>query len=462
MTPIIVIAGIVGVVWAVVLLRHGDLIAACLAVLLVGSVFGHAFFHVSALTADRLLIVALVVAYGCYRRCGWADPKPWNKADAALVLFLGALTVSTFSHNWRLAGGQPFATLLFFFLLPATLYWVGRQAKLTEHSVLMLLGGLAVFAVYLALTAVAETRQAWSFVFPRYIVSSLHEEFFGRGRGPFLNPVGCGMFMCVGLFGAATWWPRLSRPHRAALLLMGAIILGGVYCTLTRSVWLGAALGMLLIVWLAGAKRWRLPMLVAALLVGTALIALKGDALNAFKRDKHVSLHDMSQSAKLRPILAAVAWKMFLDRPLLGCGFGQYKQVDIDYLRESVGDLPLEMARPYVQHNTFLALLTQTGLIGAGLWVVVLGLWTRSALLLCNSQAAPRWARQHALVFLAVLVAYVCNAMFHDVGLITMFNALLFLLAGVAQGLTPHIAPVRRATGANRIPRTPVAAASGA
>jgi O-antigen ligase len=461
MTPIIVIAGLVGLVWALVLFRYGDLVAGCLAVLLVGSVFGHAFFHVSVVTADRLLIAGLMVAYVVYRRFGWADPKPLDKADIALFLFFGVLTFSTLSHEWQLDGSQPLATLLFFFLMPAAVYWVGRQAKLTEHSVLMLCGGMSVFAIYLALTAFAETTQTWAFVFPKYITSPAEAEFLGRGRGPFLNPIGCGLYMSAGLFGVVQWWPRLGRIGRAGLLFVAGVILLGIYCTLTRSVWLGAGLGIVLMIGLAIDRRWRVPLAVALILAAGVVVAVKRDDLNAFKRDKHVSVHDMSRSASLRPVLAAVAWKMFLDRPFLGCGFGQYKEVDRDYLQETVGELSLQRARPYGQHNVFLALLTQTGLAGAGLWVVALGLWSRNAWLLWSNQQAPIWARQHALVMLAILVAYTCNGMFHDVGIITMVNALLFLVAGVGQGLAPHSDRARKPADTTLFQEARVVSATG-
>ncbi len=458
MTPLIAIAGIAGLVWAVVLFRFGDLIAGCLAVLLVGSVFGHAFFHISVITADRLLIAGLAVTYIIYRRHGLADPKPIEKADLAVMMFVGAIGISTILGNWKLNGAQPLATFLFFFLLPATLYWVGRQAKLTEQAVFMIFAVLGLFAVYLGATAFAETRQMWSVVFPKYIASSTgHAEFFGRGRGPFLNPIGCGLYLSVGLFGIVQWWPKFRLPGRFVIVVSSCVILLGVYCTLTRSVWLGAAIGLLMIVWLAIPKSWRMPMFVAVCLAGAGVVVIKGDTLNKFKRDKDVSVKDMAKSASLRPIIATVGWKMFLDYPLFGCGFGQYKEYDIEYLQMVVGDLDLEKAKPYVQHNVFLGILTQTGLFGFGPMILMLGFWTRNAWQLWTSKQAPMWARQYALLFLALLVAYVFNGMFHDVGIITMVNMLLFFIAGVSQGLAPHIhgaaQPARQQASDRRSPQ---------
>lgn len=462
MTAIVIIAAFVGVVWGAVLLRHGDLIGGCLAVLLAGSVFGHAFFHVSMITADRLLIAGLIAAYIIYRRFGLADPKPLDKADIALVAFSGALAVNTLAHNWRLNGAQPAATALFFYLLPVVVYWIAKQAKLEEKSLLTVFGFLSVFAVYLAATGFAETRQLWSVVFPKYIVSPDYAEFFGRARGPFLNPIGNGLYLSAGLFGVVMAWPRLNRLGRGAMIVAAALIFVGIYCTLTRSVWLGAGIGLLLIIGFSIPSSWRAPAFVLMLLAASPVIAMKWQKLNSFKRDANVSEHHMAQSAKLRPMLATVAWKMFEDYPLFGCGFGQYKQVDVNYLDDRSSGLPLDMVRPYVQHNVFLALLTETGAVGLGLWLMTLGLWVRNGWRLWASKRAPLWARQHGLLLLALIVAYTINGMFHDVGIITMVNMLLFFVAGVSQGLLPQTqhAPATRQHRSNE--RAPMAMPSGA
>jgi O-antigen ligase len=128
---------------------------------------------------------------------------------------------------------------------------------------------------------------------------------------------------------------------------------------------------------------------------------------------------------------------MFLDRPLFGCGFGQYFPESRPYLSDRSTDLPLEKARPYVQHNVFLALLTETGLLGAGLYVALLALWGRNAWRLWRWDEAPLAMRQCGLLFLALLAVYLSNAMFHDLAIIPMVNMLLFFLAGVMAGLAP-------------------------
>jgi len=412
-----------------------------LLVLVSGSCFGHSFYYLQAgpmpLTADRLLLVVLIVQYAIFRRRGLADPKPLNKTDLVLGAFLGVLLLSALAHDWHYSAMLPLSRLLFFYLMPVALYWIARQSAASERALVWMFGTLAAFGLYLCITAVAEEHQAWSWVFPRYIASSTYGEFFGRGRGPFLNPAGLGVFQGACLCAALTFWPRLQRPGKTILLLLLPIYAWGIYSTLTRSVWMGVALEVFVVGCLCVPRAWRPAVIGVAVLSSVAVVTIGWSHLVAFKRDRYVTVEEMEESANLRPIFATVAWHMFLDRPLLGCGFGQYFPESRPYLSDRSTDLPLEKARPYVQHNVFLALLTETGLLGTGLFVALLALWARNAWRLWRWDEAPLAMRQCGLLFLALLAVYLSNAMFHDLAIIPMVNMLLFFVAGVATGLAP-------------------------
>jgi len=200
----------------------------------------------------------------------------------------------------------------------------------------------------------------------------------------------------------------------------------------------------MVLVGLAVPAGWRRLILVGAVFAGMVLVATQWERLLSFKRDRALSAEEMAESARLRPILATVAWKMFLDRPLCGCGFGQYGDASKEYFADRSTDLPLEKARPFVQHNVLLALLTETGLVGMGLFVVLLTLWARDAWRVWRSPHAPAGVRQVALVFLAFAANYLVNGMFHDVAIIPMVNMVLFFLAGMTAGLARDAAPANR------------------
>lgn len=440
MEALILIAGLVGLTWGGVVLVRGGLVAGCLLVLLAGTCFGYPFFNLPTgaipLTADRFLWLVLLAQYVIWRRYGWADPKPLAAADYLLGALIGVLVLSTFTHDWQAAKYQPVSRLLFYYLMPLGLYWVARQAVWTERSQRAVVGFLAAIGLYLSLTAVAEAKQVSALTFPSYIASPEHREFFGRARGPMLNPAGLGIFLGVGFCALLMHWPRVNRFGQLMLIGLSAVFAAGVYCTYTRSCWMGALAALAVVGGLTLPRSWRAALLGSGLIVGSLVAVTQWESVLAFKRDKALSAQETADSAALRPILATVAWNMFLERPLLGCGFAHYYEEKNSYLSDRSGDLPLEKARTYIQHNVLLGLLTETGLAGMLLFTAVVVAWTRAAWRLWTSAEAPTWARQQGLFFLGSLAAWFPNAMFHDVSLIPMANMLFFFLAGATVGMS--------------------------
>jgi O-antigen ligase len=438
---IIAIAALIALIWGAVFFRKTGLLGGCLALLIVGCCLGPEFlsFPTSPIptTLDRLLWIALLGVFVLERYWGWIEKKPFGLADWLLIAFSGWMIFSTLTHDWQYENNQPLAMLLFFYLMPVGFYFVVRETPLSDKSVSVMFAVLGLLGFYLAVTSVAEVSKQWWLVFPKYIADPENGDFFGRGRGPMLNPIGAGLYQSVCLFAALMWWPRLGRRGRVVLVGVAAILLAGIGATATRSVWIGAAGGLMLIVLLSARKSWRLPILGGTLVLGVLLGATQWENLLAFKRDEHLSAQEAARSVELRPILARIAWSIFLDRPIAGCGFGQYPQVHGDYLADRSTDLPLERARAYIQHNVFLSLLTETGLIGMSLWIALLAIWSRDAWRAWRRLDAPPGRRQIGLVFLAMILAYVCNGMFHEVSRIPVVNMLLLFMAGLVVGL-PH------------------------
>jgi O-antigen ligase len=266
-------------------------------------------------------------------------------------------------------------------------------------------------------------------------MESPFREWVGRGRGPFLNPVTNGMYMIAGLVAWAMFWPRANHLGKVALSAAMGLVLIGIYATLTRSCWLAAAAALGLVCLAAMPKYWRPPVLVAATLALALVFVIKAESFRSFKRDESVSAYDMEQSAKLRPMLAFVAWEIAKDYPLFGCGFGLYRKVNIDYLHNPTVDYPLQRLKPFVQHNVVLSLLAETGFLGAGLYLALLAGWFHRACRVWNNQKLPLEFRQSGLLFVAFLVQWLIQGMFHDTSLMVNANLLLFLLAGISQGV---------------------------
>jgi O-antigen ligase len=448
---LLLIVGLVGVLWGGILFVRGNLMWGALLVLLAGSCFGHPFFNLPAgpipITSDRLLLLALAAQYIAFRRFGWAQPKPLDRVDYALVAFLGVLFASVVTHDFTINKYKPASGLLFYYLMPLALYWIVRQAKIAERDVWTVFACFTVFGLYLALTAIAEWKGYWGLVFPRYITSPTFVEFYGRGRGPFLNPAGLGIYLGVAVSCVLLLLPRLNRIAQLGMLMLVPVLLLGIYGTLTRSVWMAVGAGLMLVVGLNLPKHWRLPIGLCVLMLGATGVVLKSDSLLSFKRDKNLSASEANESAKLRPIFLYVAWQMFQDRPLFGAGFQHYRESVTPYLSDRSTELELEKVRPYIQHNVFLSQLTEIGVLGLGLFLITLGLWTRDAWQLWVNRDLPLWRRECGLLFLVMLANYVVNGMFHEVSVIPMVHMLLFFTAGLFESVRPrpHAARARAA-----------------
>lgn len=436
MIVFVVIAAVAVPLWGSVYLARTGLLGCALLVLLAGCCFDSYFLEIPMrpmpLTLGRLLWGVMLIQYVVWRRLGLAEPKAISRTDWVLIAFLGWITVSALTHSGSVS---PLPRLVLFYVLPAGMYWVARETALSRRAQEITWIALAAFGLYLSVTAFAETRQAWWMVFPRYVGSTEYWEFLGRGRGPMLNPVANGLAITLGMICAAMLFPRLSRSGRCLLAVLFPLYLLGCYFTLTRCVWLGAAGSLAVIVWLTIPRSKSVPLLAACGLAALLVMATQWQHFTTFKRDRHLTAQDAANSVHLRPILALVAWNMFKEQPLTGVGLARYDENSKYYLTDRNAPLPLEQARPYTQHNVFLSLLTETGLIGLALFTTMLLLWCYCGWRLWQNGQVPLWARQQGLVMGAFVVAYVANGMFQDVSQIIMVNMLLFFEAGICMNL---------------------------
>ena len=439
MELLIPIAAAVLAVWLVWFAVRGSLIAGCLAYLLVASCFGYPFLHFdlgpTVVTLDRLVIVGLSAAYIVQRALRRTDPKTLETIDKLLLALLAVLTFSTLTHDWHVGPGcdaPPLWRLATGFMMPGIIYWIARQSWLIERRVTLVHGALACFGVYLAATGLAEVTHQWWLVFPKYIADPAVGLHFGRARGPMVQAVSYGLFLGINMLAAFVWRSRWNRTGQIFWLIVIASELAALACTYTRSIWIGTALAIVVALALTLRGIWR-PIVLGAL-VSSALVmsVVQLDSLTNLQREG--SATEARTSADMRASFAYVSWQMFLDRPILGFGFGQFYREKLPYLSDRSTPLQLELIRDFIHHNTYLSLLTETGLVGLGLYLAILIAWARRGWRLARSDN-PAWMRAHGVLLLGALATYVVQMMFHEVSYTTLDNSLLFLLAGIAVGL---------------------------
>lgn len=284
----------------------------------------------------------------------------------------------------------------------------------------VLLAGLVVAGAYLGVTAVFEGIGADGLVFPQYITDESVGIHSARARGPFLEAGtnGLALFACgaAAVLGATLWKRPLPRRVAIAVALLCA---AGLVFTLTRQVWIGAALGALVGMLVApGARRYLAPVLmVVPALVVVLFVTVPGLAERADERRvQQGPIYD-----RYNQIAAAV--NAVEERPLFGVGWQNFVGNNEQYV-VLLADYPLSGTDGPV-HNVPLTYASELGLIGATLWIATLLLGVAGAV---RARVAPGDVGWKALL-VAVFTCFIVVSSFQFA---TAFaNILLWTIAGV-------------------------------
>lgn len=439
MVPILLLAAAAAAFAALLYAQRASVTVSTLAVIVVGYVLGHSFWNLHVgplpLTLDRVLLAGLfvLVAWRWYgHQIRMADARIGG-AEWALAVLLVWLTFSALSSRpdpHAAVHSSPIWRLLFSFWIPSALLLIARAAKESDRTYLAVLAGLTLLGAYLALTAIAETAGLWSVVFPRYIADPELGLHYGRARGPMLNSVSLGVHLTVCLWAAWLLLPRAAVWWKPVIALLLPVMLLAIFLTYTRSVYLGVAAGGAAVLAAQTPRTHRRKLLAGMLVLGVLAGPLLATKLLFLEREDSgaVARHSVQQ----RTAFAYVSWKMFLDHPLQGVGFGRFYDRKLPYLSDRSQSFELESIRELHHHNTLLSLLTETGMIGLAAYGALLAGLMVAAWRLANAPDAGDVGRRLGVLALGALVAYLPSAVFHDLSLVHSEQWLLFFTAGMA------------------------------
>ncbi len=432
---LIVLFALAGIVWMIPIVHGGRLFRLATIVLLTGTVFGPDFFAIDGpiqFSLDRVLWGAMLLLAVMHWRLGNVQLQKITRIDVLIVGIILFFFVSGTMQGSGPYASRSFSRWLFYIVFPAGIYFIGRVAEIRESDIRWFCKVMIGLTVYLAVTALFEIKGFSGGVFPKYILDAERWEFYGRGRGPLMNPVANGFVMTIGFACCVVQFFSSARDMKLVYGMASVVLAAGCYATLTRSVWVGLmlAVGIFGYVYL---PRWtRIWSMAAVVLFAGALSMGLKDQLLSMKRDKNLSASEAAESIELRPLLAIVAWEMFKDKPIAGHGFGRYFENNKPYCDDRSYDKPLGKVKTYYQHNTFLAVLVDTGLAGFSMFVGMLLTVTLMGWKLARQRISTPEARQVGLLLLGSLATYAVNSMFHDMLIIPMVHMFLFFMAGLA------------------------------
>jgi O-antigen ligase len=244
--------------------------------------------------------------------------------------------------------------------------------------------------------------------------------------------------------------PLLSREGRrwpailAALVVWGAVVING-----SRGAWIAVSLGIcVFIVLYAVAQPARmyslLPLMLLPVVLG-GLLMLAPRVYTETVLERYDTFHhlDEDKSYKIRLLMIQKGWRMFLDSPLFGAGAGNFTKeaVKLDLDKEMRYGSQKHFNKKSA-HNSYLALLGETGLAGCLPFGILLLL-----LVVKGYRAAITLARQEEIWALGIYVGFL------------MMSLHLWAVAGltgtgpwVMYGLVAALISIARKNGDNMQP----------
>lgn len=306
----------------------------------------------------KLTLVLLAVAYGLVRQARRVTPTVWTGLEMPLAIFLACAALSTIGSLDRTVSIAGFYRVYVFGWLPmvamALAFWLSAQDDDAERLAFMLVLGGAGAGLYGALqTAGMEPIDAM----PRVIG--------GRPWSSLGNPIYLGavcmmaLVVTVGEFG--------QRRHGRLLLgLCGAAQTAGLILSLSRSAWLGAAAGIVLLGILQRRKRLFFAVGAALVLIGLSMPSARSRASHLF------SLAETSNAARLEGWKGALA--IARQSPLLGTGpdtfFDAFRpHRSLTYIHATGTEVTQAQA-----HNDELQILATMGGLGLAAFLALLGM----------------------------------------------------------------------------------------
>jgi putative inorganic carbon (hco3(-)) transporter len=334
----------------------------------VGAVFFNMFSGNSKLLGfpigpDRLLFGAGLTLL-LLDRAAWRQlkllPRPVHVFSIA-VLVLAAW--SAYEHG-TLGTSLGFYALLDRLAVPFLVFALSPVIFSTPARRDLLLRCLVVMALYLGATAIFEMVGPKSLVFPRYILDPNVGIQFGRARGPFTESEADGLAMAQCGFAAAFASIRLPGAWKALSRIAVGLCALGVLLTLTRSVWVGTGLGVVLVCILTkGLRKYLLPILAA-----TALVVIVAFAVVPGLKGKAYSRATTQRSVYDRQNTDAAALRVIERHPLTGVGWLRFIDVSQDYVRQA-HNYPITNINIEV-HNVPLSRMAELGIPGGALWIL--------------------------------------------------------------------------------------------
>ena len=298
-------------------------------------------------TLTRLIGIAAVVSGA------WEVARKWDLRAPNIVLVLAAVFVawSSLTWVWSLDRGATVARAVTYVQLLVMIWMVWQFCRtVTQQRVLLsaYVAGAVVAAVATVIRYAEGTQTYWR-----------------RYAAPGFDPNDLGVTLAIAV-PMALYLAALHGEHGVYRIAVAAIC-AAVLLTASRTALISTFAGFTVVLWTwRGAthvQRWSGVALAALTLLGAVALAPK----ESRERIATTATEITRGTLHARTTIWKAGLRSLKQFPLQGAGAGAYPDAVEPYI-----GVPPRAGHEYVAHNTFLSVLVETGLIGFGLYAVLL------------------------------------------------------------------------------------------
>jgi len=398
----------------------------------------------------RVIFLVVVLAYLLYflRRGEVRFDRKLFWILLGVVLYLG---LSAHTAGWvssiESISSAPYFRFLGAILLPFVMLWLVYNVTRDERQaawpfvLISVFGWYALYVGYLQFASGAGVHWADSLIWPKYIVQANLPVDLERARGPFRGAGAQSAFLVALFYMNLFSLRRIGGGYRLAIVAQLALIPPAIFFTGIRAGYVAFLLcGVVWLLWANRRPAGALKLAVASLVLTIGAIAFWGRLTGVDRRAGGVA---QMGPIRARKILAAQAWEIVRTHPFTGVGFGHFVDYQIDQPRdpETLAGLRLTMI---MQHNIFLTIVSEAGIIGlVGLIAVFVAVFRESVGLYRKIPPdATGWlSRELVVVFWIVMLNYIVCGMFRDMLWEIPSCVLLWSLAGLVVGYNRLLEP---------------------
>jgi O-antigen ligase len=436
-----------GVVIFVLYVAKGDLLTAVLLWFVTLIALHEEFWRMPvplffSLTIPRLGLVVLVLLLGAMALAGRVQLRhawPVSGLIAALAVYFflsasisGFETRSVVSVHYRLIGG---------YIFPFTVFALVLHAFKKEDDFRRLTIFFALLSAYLTFTGWCEQLSFSDLIWPQFINDPTVGIHWGRVRGPFVMSAAMGLALVYCFFNNLVLAKNIQR-GRWLLYALNTLMLPVIFWTKTRSVWLSFVLCSM--IWAMYSRRRTTRTVAVSLLLALAVLvaAINMDNFLTAQREKG-GLTDI-EPLLLRIGLAHMTWEMVQEHPLVGVGFGHFRDYAPGFARDPSSPF-YAFGSTALEHNNFLSIVAETGLVGVALYLAMVIFLLRYSVRLYRKLPPTGMGfigRDLLVLYWILTMAYFMDGTFRETSDNPFANSLFFGLSAVPVALDILLGPV--------------------